>query len=59
MNEKAFTANCISEDGETIWAVYFMTETLEQAENVVEKLGLCTDKQGVCELVEVIGNQYN
>jgi hypothetical protein len=56
--EKAFTINCIAPD-ETVWAIYFMTETKEQAEQIVEKLNLNTDENGVFELTEILSHIHH
>lgn len=46
-----FTVNVIAPDG-TAWAVYFEVDTYEQAEHIVEVLGLKVDESGVGRVVE-------
>ena len=55
---KAFTANCLGKDNKS-WAVYFMVDHIEDAENIIEQLGIVTDEAGVCEMVEVLDAEIN
>lgn len=58
MLEKSFTANVQGNDGKS-YVVYFMTETREQAENIVAQTNLITDDAGVCEMVCVYSDHVN
>lgn len=53
---KPFTANCLGRDGK-LYAVYFMVDEIEDAENIVDQCHLITDEAGVCQMVSVEGEQ--
>ena len=52
---KPFTVNALGRDGGSYYAVYFMTDTIEEAEEIVLQLDLIIDEAGVCEMVSVEG----
>ena len=47
-----WTVNVYGFDGHT-WPLYFETETREQAEHLVNQLGLLIDGAGICKFEEV------
>lgn len=55
---RAFSINARGKDGD-LYAVYFMTDTVDQAEHIVEQTGLVADESGVVEIVGVVDGAVN
>ena len=48
-----WTINAVGLNGHT-YPIYLETETLEQAEHIVDLVGIIPDEAGVCEFIEVV-----